>query len=42
MQTMNQALYQAYMRRQVSLEDARLRSPDPNELQSMIDNRSGR
>jgi twitching motility protein PilT len=42
MQTMNQALYLAYMRRQVSLEDAKLRSPDAKELESMIDNRSGR
>jgi Tfp pilus assembly ATPase PilU len=38
MQTMNQALYAAYMRRQITLEDARQRSPDTNELQSMIDN----
>jgi twitching motility protein PilT len=38
MQTMNQALHGAYMRRQISLDDARLRSPDSNELQSMIDN----
>jgi twitching motility protein PilT len=37
MQTMNQALLAAYMRRQISLDDARLRSPDSNELQSMID-----
>jgi twitching motility protein PilT len=42
MQTMNQALYSAYMRRQITMEDAKLRSPDPNELQSMIDNRSAR
>ncbi len=42
MQTMNQALYAAYTRRQITLEDARLRSPDPSELQSMIDNRSMR
>ncbi|HEY6878131.1 MAG TPA: type IV pilus twitching motility protein PilT [Polyangiales bacterium] len=42
MQTMNQALYAAYMRRQITLEDAKGRSPDPNELQSMIDNRSAR
>ena len=42
MQTMNQALFTAYTRRQISLEDAKLRSPDPSELQSMIDNRSAR
>jgi twitching motility protein PilT len=42
MQTMNQALYSAYMRRQISLDDAKARSQDPNELQSMIDNRSNR
>ncbi|HEX5658751.1 MAG TPA: type IV pilus twitching motility protein PilT [Polyangiales bacterium] len=42
MQTMNQALYSAYMRRQISLEDAKSRSADPNELQSMVDNRSAR
>jgi twitching motility protein PilT len=42
MQTMNQALYSAYMRRQITLEDAKGRSADPNELQSMIDNRSAR
>jgi twitching motility protein PilT len=40
MQTMNQALFAAYTRRQITLEDARLRSPDPNELQSMIEPRS--
>ncbi|MET0343532.1 MAG: type IV pilus twitching motility protein PilT [Polyangiales bacterium] len=39
MQTMNQALYGAYMRRQISLEDAKLRSPDQTELTSMIENR---
>ncbi len=42
MQTMNQALYSAYMRRQITLENAKARSPDPNELQSMVDNRSAR
>jgi twitching motility protein PilT len=42
MQTMNQALYSAYMRRQITLDDAKGRSADPNELQSMIDNRSAR
>jgi twitching motility protein PilT len=42
MQTMNQALFSAYTRRQITLEDAKLRSPDPNELQSMIEPRSGR
>jgi twitching motility protein PilT len=42
MQTMNQALFGAYTRRQITLEDAKLRSPDQSELQSMIDNRSSR
>jgi len=42
MQTMNQALHNAYMRRQIRLEDAMARSPDPNELQSMIEPRAGR
>jgi twitching motility protein PilT len=42
MQTMNQALAQAYMRRLIRLEDAMARSPDPNELQSLIEPRGGR
>jgi len=42
MQTMNQALANAYLRRQIRLEDALLRSPDPNELQSMVEVRGGR
>ncbi|MFT3922831.1 MAG: type IV pilus twitching motility protein PilT [Myxococcales bacterium] len=41
MQTMNQALAAAYMKRQISREDATARSPDPNELNSMLDGRSG-
>ena len=42
MQTMNQALIAAYTKRQIKLEDALARSPDPNELQSMIEPRSAR
>jgi twitching motility protein PilT len=42
MQTMNQALHAAYTKRQIKLEDALARSPDVNELQSMIEPRSGR
>ncbi len=42
MQTMNQALCAAYMRRQISREDAIARSPDPNELNSMLDGPSRR
>ncbi len=36
MQTMNQSLAQAYMRRMVSLEDALGRSSDPDELRGLI------
>jgi twitching motility protein PilT len=36
MQTMNQALFLAYQKRQISEEDAMGRSPEPNELASMI------
>ena len=42
MQTMNQALHTAYIKRQIKLEDALARSPDVNELQSMIEPRSAR
>jgi twitching motility protein PilT len=42
MQTMNQALHSAYIKRQIKLEDALARSPDLNELQSMIEPRSAR
>ena len=42
MQTMNQALLSAYMKRQIKLEDALARSPDPSELQSMLDPRNSR
>jgi Tfp pilus assembly ATPase PilU len=42
MQTLNQALHAAYTKRQIKLEDALARSPDANELQSMIDPRSPR
>jgi twitching motility protein PilT len=42
MQTMNQALHAAYIKRQIKLEDALARSPDVNELQSMIEPRSAR
>jgi twitching motility protein PilT len=42
MQTMNQGLSEAYMRRQISLEDAYLRSPDPKELKSMLEHRGAR
>jgi twitching motility protein PilT len=41
MQTMNQALLSAYQKRQISLEDALARSPEPNELQSMIGQPAG-
>jgi twitching motility protein PilT len=36
MQTMNQSLAQAYMRRMVSMEDALGRSSDPDELRGLI------
>jgi twitching motility protein PilT len=36
MQTMNQALLTAYQKRQISLEDAVARSPEPAALPSMI------
>ncbi len=44
MHTMNQSLFAAYTKRQISAEDAIARAPDPSELQSMIDvqNRSVR
>ncbi len=38
MQTMNQALAELYLRRQVTLEDAMSRSDDCDELQNMISN----
>ena len=41
MQTMNQALLAAYQKRQISLEDAIGRSPEPGELQSMIGQGAG-
>jgi twitching motility protein PilT len=37
MQTMNQALERACRAKQISIEDAIARSPDPNELQSMLE-----
>jgi len=36
MQTMNQALFNAYLKRDISLEEAMRRSPDPQELSNMI------
>jgi len=36
MQTMNQSLYRLYVTRQVSLEDAIGRSPDPQEFEQML------
>ncbi|MCB1197561.1 MAG: type IV pilus twitching motility protein PilT [Deltaproteobacteria bacterium] len=38
MQTMNQALYDLYARRLVSMDDVLYRSQDPEELRHMIDN----
>jgi twitching motility protein PilT len=40
MQTLNQALYGLYMRRQISLEEALSRSTEVEELQMMIDGRT--
>jgi twitching motility protein PilT len=44
MHTMNQSLFSAYSKRQITADDAIARSPEPAELQSMIDvgNRSVR
>jgi twitching motility protein PilT len=36
MQTMNQCLYNLYFRRQISLDDALGRSPEPDELKQML------
>jgi twitching motility protein PilT len=36
MQTMNQALYKIFKRRQITSEEALGRSTDPGELQNMI------
>ena len=36
MKTMNQSLYELYINRQVSIEDAQARSRDPQELQLMV------
>jgi twitching motility protein PilT len=36
MQTMNQSLLAAYLRREITLDDAVGRSPDPDELRNMI------
>jgi twitching motility protein PilT len=41
MQTMNQALYNLYQRKAISLEEAELRSADPVELRSMIEHGVG-
>jgi twitching motility protein PilT len=41
MQTMNQALFKAYVNRQVSMEEAMRRSSDPIELEQMLGERSG-
>jgi twitching motility protein PilT len=38
MQTMNQALFNLFMKRQISIEDAIGRSQDPDELRQMINN----
>jgi len=40
MQTLNQALYALYMRRQITLEDAMNRSVEPDEFQMMIEGRT--
>jgi Tfp pilus assembly ATPase PilU len=36
MQTMNQALFNAYVKREITLDEAMRRSPDPQELSNMI------
>ena len=41
MQTLNQSLYSLYARRLISLEEALGRSNDADELQSMIEGRTG-
>ncbi len=41
MQTMNQALFTAYVNRQISMEEALRRSSDPIELEQMLGERSG-
>ena len=38
--TMNQSMFNAYMQRKISLEEAMTRSPDPAELQQMMETRS--
>lgn len=38
MQTMNQSLFNLYAKRQITLEDAILKSPDPDEMRQMISN----
>lgn len=40
MQTMNQSLYQLYFQRQISLENAHNYSPNPDELEKMIETQS--
>lgn len=41
MQTMNQALFRAYMNKQIALDEAMTCSPDPAELEQMLGERSG-
>jgi len=41
MQTMNQALFKAFINRQISLEEALRRSPDPVELEQMLGEKGG-
>jgi twitching motility protein PilT len=42
MQTLNQSLYSLYARRFITLEEAMLRSLEPDELKTMIEQRSAR
>jgi twitching motility protein PilT len=41
MQTMNQALFEAFVNRKLSLDEAMRRSSDPIELEQMLGDRAG-
>jgi twitching motility protein PilT len=41
MQTMNQALLNLYMKRQITWDDAQSKSSDPDELRQMLQNAGG-
>ena len=41
MQTMNQALFEAFVNRKISLDEAMRRSSDPVELEQMLGERAG-